>query len=67
MADADLALWLDGEPGLEPLESSLVNGHVPLIELRDSAGAVRAAGLPAIETREILGRACSASMRASQP
>ncbi len=57
MPDADLALWLDGEPGLEPLESSLVNGHVPLIELRDAAGAVRAAGLPAIETREILGRA----------
>jgi len=57
MPDADLTLWLDGELGLDTLESSLVNGHIPLIELRDQSGTVRAAGLPGIEAREILGRA----------
>ncbi|MCA3595813.1 MAG: hypothetical protein IOC59_03465 [Methylobacterium sp.] len=56
MPEAEFALWLDGETGLDSLETSLVNGHVPLIELRDRAGTVRAAGLPGIEQREILGR-----------
>lgn len=60
MPDADLTLWLDGEPGLGPLETSLVNGHVPLIELRGNDHAVRASGLPAIEQSEILGRALTA-------
>ncbi len=58
--DADLVLWLDGEPGLGRLERSLVNGHVPLAELKDRTGAVRAAGVPGIERPEVLGRALAA-------
>lgn len=55
--DADLVLWLDGEAGMGQLERSLVNGHVPLVECRDAQGQVMAAGLPAIEQPDILGRA----------
>lgn len=56
-ATADLALFLDGAPGIHPASASLVSGHIPFVEIRDKAGKTIAAGLPAIESPDVATRA----------
>lgn len=48
-AGADLAIRLDSEQGIGTLGTRLLNGHVPLVEILDREGKIRASGLPAIE------------------
>ncbi|MGL5446001.1 MAG: glucosamine inositolphosphorylceramide transferase family protein [Rhabdaerophilum sp.] len=54
---ADLAIWLDSEQGIGQLGASLLNGHVPLVEILDGTGKIRASGLPAIEEPGLFVRA----------
>jgi hypothetical protein len=62
-ANADLAIVLDSEQGIVALGRCLINGHVPLVEIIDQEGHIRASGLPAIEQPEIFGRALEAFAR----
>lgn len=56
-AKADLSIWLDSEQGIGRLGTRLIGHHVPLIEIIDSNGTIRASGLPAIEEPGIFSRA----------
>ncbi|CAN1503086.1 GH43_XynB-like domain containing protein [Rhabdaerophilaceae bacterium] len=56
-AGSDLSIWIDGMAGLAHLPRLLIGRRVPLIEIRDNAGAIVAAGVPGIEHPDVLGRA----------
>lgn len=56
-AKADLSIRLDSGQGIAALGTRLLNDHVPLVEIIDSDGHIRASGLPAIEEPGIFGRA----------
>ncbi|MBN8533088.1 MAG: hypothetical protein J0L51_03265 [Rhizobiales bacterium] len=62
-ATADLSIHLDSEQGVAALGTRLINGHVPLVEIIDSEGRIRASGLPAIEEPQIFGRALETMAR----
>jgi hypothetical protein len=51
-----LVVRVDGAPGVGRIAPALVAGHVPFIEIIDAAGMRHAAGLPATEQPDILGR-----------
>lgn len=56
-ADAELRLMLDGLPGIGAAARTLASHHIPYVEIVRRDGAIAAAGLPAILTREVLVRA----------
>jgi hypothetical protein len=54
--EAELTLVLDGDPGIRQLARRLACRHIPFVELVRPDGQIAAAGLPAVETRDVVVR-----------
>lgn len=57
---SDLALFLDGEPGIGGLDAILLRRFIPYLEIRDGQGKVLEEALPALDEQDVLVRALDA-------